>query len=94
MSAISIRPRGRRGWIYAAGSDRRCSPRTFSLAREVISIERHAELSRLAGAVLDELGGLPEEDRHCALLAANTLREAIGCIRPELTEKVKDSADV
>jgi nitrogen fixation NifU-like protein len=27
--------------------------------------------------VLDGLGGLPEESRHCALLAANTLREAI-----------------
>ena len=27
--------------------------------------------------VLDALGGLPEESTHCALLAANTLREAI-----------------
>jgi nitrogen fixation NifU-like protein len=27
--------------------------------------------------VLDALGGLPEDSRHCALLAANTLREAI-----------------
>jgi len=27
--------------------------------------------------VLDALGGLPEESEHCALLAANTLREAI-----------------
>jgi nitrogen fixation NifU-like protein len=27
--------------------------------------------------VLDALGGLPEESIHCALLAANTLREAI-----------------
>lgn len=27
--------------------------------------------------VLDALGGLPEDDIHCALLAANTLREAI-----------------
>jgi nitrogen fixation NifU-like protein len=45
-------------------------------------------------SVLDELGGLPEADRHCALLAANTLREAIGCIRPELTGKVKNDADV
>jgi nitrogen fixation protein NifU and related proteins len=35
-------------------------------------------------SVLSELGGLPEEDRHCALLAANTLREAIGCVRPRL----------
>ena len=27
--------------------------------------------------ILDELGGLPEESEHCALLASNTLREAI-----------------
>lgn len=28
--------------------------------------------------VLDELGGLPEANRHCALLAANTLKKALG----------------
>ena len=27
--------------------------------------------------VLDALGGLPDESEHCALLAANTLREAL-----------------
>ena len=27
--------------------------------------------------VLDALGGLPEESQHCALLAANTLKEAL-----------------
>jgi nitrogen fixation NifU-like protein len=27
--------------------------------------------------VLDALGGLPEESKHCALLAANTFKEAI-----------------
>ena len=27
--------------------------------------------------VLEALGGLPEENQHCALLAANTLREAV-----------------
>jgi nitrogen fixation NifU-like protein len=27
--------------------------------------------------VLSALGGLPEESQHCALLAANTLREAV-----------------
>jgi nitrogen fixation NifU-like protein len=27
--------------------------------------------------ILEALGGLPEESQHCALLAANTLREAI-----------------
>jgi nitrogen fixation NifU-like protein len=27
--------------------------------------------------VLDSLGGLPDENKHCALLAINTLKEAI-----------------
>ena len=27
--------------------------------------------------LLESLGGLPEESRHCALLASNTLKEAI-----------------
>lgn len=27
--------------------------------------------------ILDRLGGLPEESRHCALLASNTLRAAV-----------------
>lgn len=27
--------------------------------------------------VLDALGGLPEDSKHCALLASNTLKEAI-----------------
>ncbi|MDY6855513.1 MAG: iron-sulfur cluster assembly scaffold protein [Thermodesulfobacteriota bacterium] len=27
--------------------------------------------------ILDALGGLPEENRHCALLASNTLKEAL-----------------
>jgi nitrogen fixation NifU-like protein len=27
--------------------------------------------------ILEELGGLPEESKHCALLASNTLREAL-----------------
>ncbi len=31
--------------------------------------------------VLDALGGLPEESRHCALLAANTVRSAIADYR-------------
>lgn len=34
--------------------------------------------------ILDALGGLPEESEHCALLAANTLKEAI---KDYLTQK-------
>ena len=49
------------------------------------TLEQAAGIDRQA--VLGELGGLPEEDEHCALLAANALRAAIGRIRPELIEE-------
>ena len=39
--------------------------------------------------VLDALGGLPEESIHCALLAANTLREAIKDYRASKNEPWK-----
>ena len=32
-----------------------------------------------AKMLLDELGGLPEADQHCAMLAADTLHKAIAC---------------
>ena len=28
-------------------------------------------------AILEKLGGMPEEDEHCALLAANTIKDAL-----------------
>jgi nitrogen fixation NifU-like protein len=37
--------------------------------------EEAAEISQQM--ILDALGGLPEESVHCALLASNTLREAV-----------------
>ncbi len=57
----------------------------------VTIIVKGKTLAQAAGidqqAVLSELGGLPEEDEHCALLAANALRAAIGRIRPELVKE-------
>ncbi len=36
------------------------------------------DLADITGeSILEILGGLPEEDRHCAFLAANALREAL-----------------
>jgi len=36
------------------------------------------EVAEISGeTILEVLGGLPEEDRHCALLAAETLQEAL-----------------
>lgn len=38
--------------------------------------------------ILEVLGGLPEEDRHCALLAAETLQAALDdYMRKELKKK-------
>jgi len=39
------------------------------------SISQALEISQQS--VLDVLGGLPEESQHCALLAVNTLKEAV-----------------
>lgn len=49
-----------------------------SMATEIVkgkSISKGFQLTQ--DDILNELGGLPEESVHCALLAANTLREAI-----------------
>jgi len=40
------------------------------------SVENASTISQ--ADILEGLGGLPEESQHCALLAANTLRVAIG----------------
>jgi nitrogen fixation NifU-like protein len=48
-------------------------------------IEEAAEISQ--EMILDALGGLPEESVHCALLASNTLKEAI---KDYLNSKGKD----
>ena len=47
-----------------------------------------AEIKKITPrAILDELGGLPEESEHCALLASDTLKEAL-----EDMEKQKKSS--
>ncbi len=49
-----------------------------SMATELAKGKRVAEVFRIAQQdVLDALGGLPDESVHCALLAANTLKEAV-----------------
>lgn len=44
----------------------------LAIGKSVVDVQRIAQQD-----VLDALGGLPEENVHCAELAANTLREAI-----------------
>lgn len=50
-----------------------------SMAAE-LALHKHCDdLQAITGeAILDSLGQLPEDDRHCAWLAANALHEAIG----------------
>jgi len=49
-----------------------------SMATELARGKSIAEATKITqDVILNDLGGLPEESLHCALLAANTLREAI-----------------
>jgi nitrogen fixation NifU-like protein len=49
-----------------------------SFAAELALGRSPEELTEITGeSILDILGGLPEEDRHCAFLAAGTLQEAL-----------------
>jgi nitrogen fixation NifU-like protein len=49
-----------------------------SMVTELVKGKNITEAQRITQEdVLNALGGLPEESLHCALLAANTLREAI-----------------
>ncbi|HEY49712.1 MAG TPA: iron-sulfur cluster assembly scaffold protein [Dehalococcoidia bacterium] len=49
-----------------------------SMITEMVKGENAARALRISQQnVLDALGGLPEDSEHCALLAANTLKEAV-----------------
>ncbi|MDZ7698749.1 MAG: iron-sulfur cluster assembly scaffold protein [Deltaproteobacteria bacterium] len=49
-----------------------------SFAAEMAHEKTPDELVEVSGeAILEKLGGLPEEERHCAFLAAETLQEAL-----------------
>ena len=49
-----------------------------SMVTELARGQSIAEAQRISQKdILDALGGLPDENLHCALLASNTLREAI-----------------
>jgi nitrogen fixation NifU-like protein len=49
-----------------------------SFAAEFAYGKRPDELAEITGeTILDILGGLPKEDRHCAFLAGQTLQEAL-----------------
>jgi nitrogen fixation NifU-like protein len=55
-----------------------CSIASGSMITELARGKNVLDAQKIAQQdVLDALGGLPEDDAHCALLAANTLKEAI-----------------
>jgi len=55
-----------------------CSIASGSIVTELARGKNVLDAHKIAQQdVLDALGGLPEDDAHCALLAANTLKEAI-----------------
>ncbi len=57
-----------------------CGPSMIcgSLAAELALGKEPAEINKITNeTILDTVGGLPDENKHCALLAANTLHEAI-----------------
>lgn len=60
-----------------------------SMITEMVKGKAPAEAEHIEQQdVLDALGGLPEESEHCALLASNTLKEAVKNYR----EKKRESA--
>jgi nitrogen fixation NifU-like protein len=61
-------------WTDGCGSSIACG----SMVTELAKGRTIGEALKIAqNDVLDALGGLPEESRHCALLAANTLKESV-----------------
>jgi nitrogen fixation NifU-like protein len=55
-----------------------CSIASGSMVTELATGKSVLESQKITQQdVLDALGGLPEDDLHCALLATNTLKEAI-----------------
>jgi len=49
-----------------------------SMVTEIATGKSVIEAQRIGQQdILDALGGLPDESKHCALLAANTLKEAV-----------------
>lgn len=61
-------------WTDGCGPTIACG----SMVTELVKGKGIAEVLRITqDDILSRLGGLPEEHLHCALLAANTLREAI-----------------
>ena len=65
-----------------------------SVVTDIVKGKEIREASRIRHTeVLDALGGLPEADAHCAVLAASTLRAAIKNYRLAQRSKGKDGRE-
>ncbi len=61
-------------WTDGCGPSIACG----SMATEMTTGKRVAEALKITqDEIINRLGGLPDESRHCALLAANTVKEAV-----------------
>lgn len=61
-------------WTNGCGTSIACG----SMATELVKGKKVVEALRIDSEyILNALGGLPESDIHCAILASNSLREAI-----------------
>jgi len=61
-------------WTDGCGPSIACG----SMATEMTTGKRVAQALRITqDDIIHRLGGLPEESQHCALLAANTVKEAV-----------------
>jgi nitrogen fixation NifU-like protein len=61
-------------WTDGCGPSIACG----SVATEMTTGKRVAEALKITqDDIIHRLGGLPDESRHCALLAANTVKEAV-----------------
>lgn len=70
-----------------------CGP-TIACGSMVTSMVSGKELDKAAAItqmdLIDALDGLPDEHRHCAKLAVDTLREAIGSTEKKDSESLKE----
>jgi nitrogen fixation NifU-like protein len=65
-----------------------------SFAAEMALGKNQDELLEITGeAIIEKLGGLPSEERHCAFLSAETLQEALNDYMIKQTGKKKVEGD-
>ncbi|MCX5809804.1 MAG: iron-sulfur cluster assembly scaffold protein [Proteobacteria bacterium] len=73
-----------------------CGPSMIcgSLAAELALGKKPDEIKKITNeTILETVGGLPEDDQHCALLAVNTLREAVDHYTKQKIQRIDDTSE-